>query len=34
LETVFVLVQHSFTVCVERIICSKIVLDALDDTPR
>jgi hypothetical protein len=34
LETVLVLVQYRFTVCAERTIGPKIVLDAPDGTPR
>jgi hypothetical protein len=34
LETVSVSLQYRYTVCAERTIGSKIVLDAPDDTPR
>jgi hypothetical protein len=34
LETVLILTQDRCTVCVERTIGSKIVLDAPDGTPR
>jgi hypothetical protein len=34
LETVLMMAQYRCTVCAERTIGSKIVLDAPDDTPR
>jgi hypothetical protein len=34
LETLLLLVQYRCTVCAEHTICSEIVLDAPDDTPR
>jgi hypothetical protein len=34
LETVFVLVHDSWTVCTEHTIILEIILDALDGTPR
>jgi hypothetical protein len=34
MEIVLILMQDWCTVCVERTICSKIILDAPDGTPR
>jgi hypothetical protein len=34
LEILLILMQDRCTVCMERIICSKIILDAPDGTPR
>jgi hypothetical protein len=34
LEIVLTLMQDRCTVCAERTVCSEIILDALDGTPR